>query len=89
MWTPIKPKFKKECLLLTASKWKDEWTYNSWWVRKVEDGDGKWFMELCTIDGDEWGELEELEADIYRVINIPIKQIEAHDFVDRIFIDKP
>jgi hypothetical protein len=85
MWTPVKPKFKKECLLLTASKIRDEWSFNSWWVRKVEDGDGMWFMELCTIDGDEWGELSDLDAEFYKVVGIPKKGIEAQDFIDTVF----
>ncbi len=91
MWTPIKPKFKKECILLTASKSitkSDVWYYSSWLIQKV-NVDGQWYWGRCTLDGKEWGDINDLSADLYRVINIPIKQIEAHDFVDRIFIDKP
>ncbi len=72
MWTPIQPKFKKECLLLTASKWKDQWHYNSWWIVKCDNMEtGGWYWGLCTIDGEEWGAMDELSVDLYKVINIP------------------
>lgn len=71
-WTPIKPKFKKECLLLTASKYKEHWEYKSWSIVECDDMDnGGWYFALCDIDGDEWGDIDDLKADLYKVISLP------------------
>lgn len=74
-WVRYKPKFKEECLMLTASKHKNEWFYNAWWIREVDGDDGGWYWGLCTIDGEEWGDVNDLSADLYKIINIPSKSI--------------
>lgn len=70
-WTPIKPNFKRECLLLTTSKYKEIWYYRSWWIKKLDDDEDKWYWGLCDIDGDEWGCMDDLDADLYKVISLP------------------
>lgn len=73
-WVNIKPKFNKECLLLTVSFYGNTTYYNSWWITKCEDIEsGGWYWGLCTIDGEEWGDINDLSADLYKTVNIPPK----------------
>jgi hypothetical protein len=72
-WVNKKPKFKNECLLLVVSFHGDERYYNAYWIKK-EEFDGKWYWGCFTIDGDEWGDLNDLTADLYKTVNIPNKK---------------
>jgi hypothetical protein len=69
MWTPIKPKFTEECILLTATKYPEGWSYNSWLV--IGSGNDSWYLDLYTIDGREWGGIDDLSAHLYQVVDIP------------------
>lgn len=62
-WTTIKPDFKEECLLLTASCFLGQWEYNLWELMKVEVDEG-WYMGIYK-DGEDWGDLADLKADLY------------------------
>lgn len=70
-WTPIKPKFKRECLLLTASKSsKGVWYFHSWEISKINSDEG-WYFGLCDLDGEEYGAIDDFNADLYKVISLP------------------
>jgi hypothetical protein len=66
-WVTQKPEFTEECLLITATKYRDEWEYTAYQIKKVYD-DEKWYMGWLTGDGEEYGDLEDLESDKYLVM---------------------
>jgi hypothetical protein len=66
-WTTIKPDFKEECVLVTATKIKDYWEYNVWCIAKVKCEDS-WYMGWLTGDGEEYGDLADLKADQYLIL---------------------
>lgn len=73
-WTKTKPKLKGECLILTASKWGAETSFTLFEISKVEFED-KWYWGIFQ-DGDEWGDYEDLKADLYLVMKKP--KINSH-----------
>lgn len=66
-WINIKPEFKEECLLLTATCFRGQWEYSIWRIEKIEV-DESWYLGLLNGDGEEWGDLEDLKADLYCVM---------------------
>lgn len=66
-WTNIKPDGKKECVFATASYYGKRWDYNIWQIMKVDGIDG-WYLGLCNGDGEEWGDLNDLQADLYMIL---------------------
>ena len=69
-WTSIKPELNKECILLTASEYKKEWSYTTFLITKIDSDEG-WYWGLCDIDGKEWGDIDDLKADLYQVVELP------------------
>ena len=69
-WTSIKPELNKECILLTASEYKKEWSYTTFLITKIDSYEG-WYWGLCDIDGKEWGDIDDLKADLYQVVELP------------------
>jgi hypothetical protein len=67
-WTPDKPNFNigpsKDFLLLTASKIRGEWEYTVYQIKKVWYEE-EWYMGWLTGDGEEYGDLADLKADLY------------------------
>jgi hypothetical protein len=63
-WTKEKPIFTKECLLLTACWFKDHYEYSIFQIKKV-DFDDKWYWGWLTGEGEEYGDLADLKADLY------------------------
>jgi len=71
-WKSKKPKFKQDCLLVTAS-WRS-WSKNPVWeyqffeiVRtNCESGEG-WYWGIIS-DDQEWGDIDNLNADYYAII---------------------
>lgn len=72
-WVNYKPKFKKECLLLTATFYREELECKAWLIKKVEGFDG-WYWGWLTIEGEEYGDIDDLSADLYKTVNIPKKK---------------
>lgn len=67
-WIDVKPKADKEFIMVTASKFKTHWEYNVWIVQKLEGDDG-WYYGLLAGDGEEWGDYDDLKADLYKIIS--------------------
>jgi len=73
-WVTEKPNLEKECLLITASKFGTRWEYTVFTIQK-QDGEEGWYWGLFSGDGDEWGALEDLKADLYKVLPLLTLQI--------------
>ena len=68
MWTNTKPDGKEPCVFISATKWrKGHWMYSVWEIKRVDGPDG-WYLGLCDRDGEEWGDLEDLKADLYMIL---------------------
>jgi len=74
-WVTKKPKFNKECLLLTAT-WMNYhephyWDYSLFTIAQAdgEDNEGNlgWYWGIFK-DDDEWGDIDDLTADKYAVL---------------------
>lgn len=68
-WTKTKPKLKGECLILTATVWNEETDFTLFEISKVTF-EYTWYWGIFK-DGDEWGDYEDLIADLYLVIKKP------------------
>lgn len=72
-WLTDKPTFNKECILLTASFFNDQWIYNSWQIKELygEGFDNKehYYWAWLNMDGEEYGDLSDLTADRYKIIS--------------------
>lgn len=72
-WLDKKPEFTEECIMITAIKHNDKWDYSSWQIIQVEgygeDGPG-WYYALCEMDGEEWGDMADLRADLYLTMSL-------------------
>lgn len=66
-WLTEKPEFKENCILLTATFIRDEWSYNSWLIEKINHGEG-WYWGWMSLDGDEYGDLADLKAGRYKIV---------------------
>lgn len=67
-WASEKPVFTKDCVLVTANLIKGYWEYTAWIIKWM---DGYWGW--LTGDGDEYGDIEDLRADKYCVLQEPKK----------------
>ena len=76
-----KPKFNKECLLITAT-WMNYhephyWDYKLFEIKQAdgetEAGEPGWYWGIF-LDGDEWGDIDDLTADKYAVLPLIKKQ---------------
>lgn len=70
-WKVEKPKKWKECILITATLFNDRWEYTLFTVEKVNGEEG-WYWGLICDDGEEWGDIDDLKADLYLVMR-PLK----------------
>ena len=66
-WTNIKPDGKEPCVFVSATKWGNRWDYSVWVIKEVGGFDG-YYLGICDGDGDEWGDLEDLRADLYMIL---------------------
>lgn len=64
-WVSEKPVFTHDCILLTATNIR-QWSLSSWLII-WQEGYWKW----CEMDGEEYGDIEDLQADLYKVIALP------------------
>lgn len=62
-WTKEKPVFKKDCILIVATEWLTEFEYTLYEIKKTESDEG-WYWGIFQ-DGDEWGDIADLKADLY------------------------
>lgn len=81
-WVAAKPEFKSECVLITASKYNRnseaiDYDYTIWQIKQIDgeddDGNPAWYWGLLNGEGEEYGELEDLTADFYKIIPAPNK----------------
>lgn len=66
-WTKEKPKFNsksKGCILLAAVSVQGEWNYSIFTIRKTSFEEN-WYWGIFDTWNDEWGDYEELHADLY------------------------
>ena len=66
-WSKTKPKFNKECILIIAIWIEDHWEYTLYTIEMVENPEG-WYFGLICDDGEEWGDIDDLQADKYLVL---------------------
>lgn len=66
-WTTKKPKFKEPCLLLTACLIHGKYEYETYVIDWVVFGENR-YMGWLTGDGGEYGSLEDLKSELYRVL---------------------
>lgn len=66
-WLTQKPKFDCWCIVITANKIRKQWEYSIFTVQRV-DFEDKWYWGLIDGNGDEWGDIEDLKAQKYYVI---------------------
>jgi hypothetical protein len=69
-WSTSKPEFTEDCVLVTASKIRGQYEYSVWIIKMVDFGDGQ-YMAWLTGDGEEYGDLKDLSADQYLVLQKP------------------
>ncbi len=67
-WVSEKPEFTEECILLTHTVFRNAHEYQAWQIVKIEAEDG-WYWGLCNMEGEEWGALEDLKADHYKIVS--------------------
>ncbi|MBP7109506.1 MAG: hypothetical protein KBA90_13195 [Chitinophagaceae bacterium] len=81
-WLTEKPDFNEECSFVTATKYNRneedlKWDYSIWQIKKLdgedENGEYGWYFGLLDGEGEEWGDLEDLAADLYYIIDEPEK----------------
>lgn len=70
-WVKEKPKNDKEFVMITSSWYNDTWNYSAWEIIKLPGED---YFYLCELDGEEWGDYEDLSAQLYKVLSPPPKQ---------------
>ena len=84
-WIKEKPYFKDECVFMTATTYSRnneniDWDYSVWqtkWIEGVNDNDEPaMYLGLLNGEGEEWGALEDLQADLYKIISAP-KQVNS------------
>lgn len=71
-WQKEKPDFKQECVFVTATQLYPKnkspfWIYRTYEIKKVEGSYG-WYLGLCDGEGDEWGDISDLKADLYLIL---------------------
>lgn len=66
-WTTKKPDFKDECLVICASRIRKHWEYSIFTIEWVESEDGR-YLGWLTGDGDEYGDLADMQAQKYLVL---------------------
>lgn len=67
-WLTDKPTFNKECLFIAAHKYTKEWRYIVYMAIKVDTEDGQ-YMGLFDGVGNQFGHIENLKADLYKIIS--------------------
>lgn len=68
-WQPNKPELTAECIILTAIWIKDYWDIQMFEILKVDTDEG-WYFGIHS-DHEEWGDYEDLSAELYYVIYPP------------------
>lgn len=80
MWLTQKPEFNEECTFITATRYTRNneplpWDYSVWQIKKLDgedvEGNPAWYWGLLNGDGEEWGDLDDLRADQYYIIENP------------------
>ena len=76
-WVKEKPEFKNECLLITANHYTRnnepiQWDFTAWQIKKLEgeddDGNPAWYWGWLNGEGEEYGDLADLHAQMYLVL---------------------
>lgn len=69
-WTKDKPKPDNEYAFVSAVWWQGHWEYKLWQFVLVDNFNGSYYA-LCDNEGEEWGDYDDLTADIFYVIPLP------------------
>jgi hypothetical protein len=72
-WTKQKPVLDRECILLTLTYY-DGWNLQSFEIREVADMCSEnigFYYGIHELDGEEWGDYDELEAEYYCILDYP------------------
>ena len=73
-WVTEKPAITKDCIMLVATWWKDHWETTAFDIIAAdgEDDDGKpcWYWSVLE-HGDEWGDLDDIHGQCYKIIHFP------------------
>jgi hypothetical protein len=69
-WVREKPKADKDRVFASANWFKDHWEFKVWFISLVMF-DEKWYYALCEGDGEEWGDYEDLQCDLYFELPVP------------------
>lgn len=64
-WTKEMP--NKPCIFVCRSRYKDRWSYEILRIEWVDSDEGR-YLGLLNEDGEEWGDLAELVADEFLII---------------------
>lgn len=64
IWSKEKPILEEECLLLTADNFSGQYEYKLFEIKIGDSADGSYYA-ICEPDGEEWGDYEDLHAELY------------------------
>ena len=76
----VKEKPDKECVFIAANPYRRnnehlKWDYSMWQIKYLEgedeEGNPALYLGLLNGEGEEWGPLEDLEAEHYKIISTP------------------
>ncbi len=67
-WVKDKPQLTEECILITHTVFRNNHEYQAWQILRIESEEG-WYFGLCTMDGEEWGDYEDLKSDHYKIVS--------------------
>lgn len=71
-WVSDRPALHEECILITASRNKDGvYDYSVWEIKWINFGNGP-YLAWLTGDGKEYGDLNDLTADMYLILQEPV-----------------
>lgn len=82
-WTTEKPDFDQECLLITAVFLRRKWYYDTYMVEWSDDV----YWMISTMDGQEWGDIADLSADKYYVMELSLPQQEGKTDISEVSYD--
>lgn len=71
-WITENPEFTQECLVICANEIKGVWDYDFFQVTKITTNEG-WYWGWCDASGEEYGDLDDMQAQKYFLIN-PISE---------------
>lgn len=77
-WLTEKPVFDRDCILLTGTKIREKCEYSSWLIKWLDFDEGGYWGWL-NMDGEEYGDINDLHADLYNIIELPTSEEETKE----------